>query len=465
MSAQILFFGDAPFVRMDDGYQEHPGQGEVVFPAPAQPTPATSAAAAAVERVARGEGRELASPKLRFRIDEWHAAARFAGEPPARQWLLAGVAPLGTVGLLCSMGGVGKSYAALELGFRVACGSRPGDLPIFGGPVERHGAVVFLTAENDEAEVHRRLHALDPDGVRRRGGRLFVVPLPSAGGPFPLVRQDRDGVALTPEFVELAAQLQEIPDLSLIVFDPLQTFAHGDINADPAVPQILLSALAQLAAQTAATVIVAHHMRKPSGRTDSSPAEAREAIRGSTAIVDGVRWAVAIWPAPGDVAKDVLRQLGRSTGEAEAVYCCAVVKKNADQSGAVRLLVRDTRIGLLKDVTGLVTPSGAWSIIQLDQLKAVIAAKAKAGFPFTLAWPLPSPGACASTSSPAPRPARAGGQRGHSSLSQPFPGTAHSCGNATDRERLKPMWRLEKVVPGDGPFPAVPGALGNGVSA
>jgi hypothetical protein len=46
------------------------------------------------------------------------------------------------------------------------------------------------------------------------------------------------------------------------VLDPLQTFVHADINADPMAAALTMSLLNMVAAETGATVLASHHVRK-----------------------------------------------------------------------------------------------------------------------------------------------------------------------------------------------------------
>lgn len=79
-------------------------------------------------------------------------ASELAGLPvPPREWHVAGLIPAGTVTLLSGDGGTGKSLIALQLGVATAAGA-----PWLGREV-RQGRALYLSAEDDRDELHRRL--------------------------------------------------------------------------------------------------------------------------------------------------------------------------------------------------------------------------------------------------------------------------------------------------------------------
>jgi hypothetical protein len=333
---------------------------------------------------------EAPAPALPFNITDW-AAKRFKkGEARGYKWLVEGVIPLGTAGMLAALGGVGKGLLTLDLAVKVACPVHPsgGILDIsscaFGGPVRNHGAAVIFTAEDDQDEMHRRLDRLDPDCRRDApDARLFIVPLPNAGGPMPFVGTGRNGPHTTPLWDATRQQLLAIQDLRLIVFDPLASFVHADINADPAVGAFVTGLFASLATETGAAVMVCHHMTKGSSKTDViTPETARDMVRGSSALVDGLRWVYAMWSAAEDEGKRVCRKL--SVDWTRKTVCKgSVVKSNAPADETVRTFVRAPVSGLLVDRTAELRGSQ----LDLDEVSIqIIAAIKKAsedGMPYT----------------------------------------------------------------------------------
>jgi hypothetical protein len=332
----------------------------------------------------RGSARTRAGPpksKLKFNLVDL-AADQWVEEPAPIRWLVRPTIPLGVPGMVVAMGDAGKSGLLLELTLRVATGESQIELPIFGGHVIERGTAVFITAEDNQGNVHRRLHALDAFAKRRCAapGKLLVAALPSLGGSFGLVRQDGRGLARTDEFEAILDQLKALPDLKLVVFDPLQAFVHADVNASPEAAQFFCSALAEVAAVTGATVITAHHMRKPT-TPPKTPEEAREAIRGTTALVDGLRFAYAIWGTEPKDAQRLLKEISRSH-EPNTVFRGAIVKSNEPALREVRTLVRSTGTGVLQDLTERLKVVRKFGDDELAAMVTGIAEQAKAGRPF-----------------------------------------------------------------------------------
>ena len=326
------------------------------------------------------------------RLADWFGGEAYMGDAPEQQWLVDGVLPLGAPCLLVASGGTGKGMLALDLGLRVAGDAEHGidlngdaDDTWLGGEVTSHGSVVILSSEDTQDDIHRRLQSMDADGSRRAAarGRLAIVPLPNTGGPVTLIRSRgfQQGFETTPEFEDLVRQMCRIPDLRLINIDPLAAFVACDINGDPQAGAFTQGVLAQLAERTGATVLVAHHMSKGlSTMKDAGPENARLAIRGTTALVDGVRLAFALWPADARTRKEIEYGIGRPCKPNEA-FCGAVVKANCQADGRVRPLLRGED-GVLRAVR----MDGEYVVPREDQLQMladVIAAKALAGAPFT----------------------------------------------------------------------------------
>lgn len=317
-----------------------------------------------------------------FSIFDW-TADRFKGEPPKVEYLVDGVMPAGVPGMVSAMGDTGKSYAMLELHRRVSFGSSIYDSPIFGGRVTAQGTSVMITSEDDANEVHRRIAALDHREHRfsELGRKMIVVPLPSAGGAQAFWMDDRKkGLQETEHYRRICDQLAEIEDLRLVTFDPLSSFAHLPLNEDPAAGQFVCTSLSRLATETGATVLVAHHMRKTQKPIETL-GDARDSIRGSTALVDGLRLAYAMWPAEEARARKVCKLVGAEFAAGKVVLG-GVVKANGAARRVISTYVRNEH-GLLVDKTALLGSSTPPTGDLIGALVVTIEAAANAGSPFT----------------------------------------------------------------------------------
>ncbi|MCV0396947.1 MAG: AAA family ATPase [Rhizobiaceae bacterium] len=350
-------------------------------------SPAATADGAALASSLLGGRRDLTAandnkPQPALDIFAWKSS-RFVGDPPPVDFFVDGVVPLAVPMLVAAMGDTGKSYLMLETGRRCAFGEGEFASPIFGGSIKRSGTAVFITSEDDQAEVHRRLAALDKRGDRfKLGDKLIVVPLPSAGGAIPFWHERRDrGLEETPQFRKFAEQLAKINDLLFVGIDPLASFAHLAINEDPAAGAFVCASLGRLATETGATVAVAHHMKKTAKAVENL-SDARDAIRGSTAIVDGVRLAYALWPAEAERAKKICRDVGKPYAP-NAVAFGGVVKANG---AAKRILSTYHRndFGLLVDVSARLGGNAPAQDDLRAALVIAVEAAAEAGRPYKL---------------------------------------------------------------------------------
>lgn len=102
-------------------------------------------------------------PAPEGRASQFFPASALAGKPvPAREWTVHGLVPKRTVTLLGGDGGTGKSLLALQLAVAVAAHTE-----WLGKPVQQ-GRAIFLSAEDETDELHRRL-----DDVLRATGRDY----------------------------------------------------------------------------------------------------------------------------------------------------------------------------------------------------------------------------------------------------------------------------------------------------
>lgn len=245
----------------------------------------------------------------------------FEAEAPKRRMIIADFLPLGIVGLLVATGGVGKSMLLYLLALAHAAGS-----DFLGMPMNEVGSVLLLAAEDDEDELHRRglrlVEHLEAGGhVDRRllSERLHVVSRVADDNL--LTRGTAGDVARTELVDRVIATAALIPDLKLIILDPVSRFRGGGANVEEDATAFVV-ALELIRAATGATVLAAVHQDKASLRGSGSLDQS--AVRGSTALVDGVRWVAAMQRCTEEVAP----KLGVRVDDASRYVRLDLVKSN-----------------------------------------------------------------------------------------------------------------------------------------
>jgi RecA-family ATPase len=222
-------------------------------------------------------------------------------EPPAQVWLLKrwhkqrdhGVFPRGRTGLLTATGGVGKTYALIQLALAVASGG-------FWFETFRAveaGHVCLALAEEDVDEARRRIWracnalALSREQRQEIASRIHVLPL--AGVSVALTWSPEKGMIVASAVAsELKAELEARGvDWALIIIDPLSRWASGGIEADNEAATRFCQVVETLATvRGKPAVLLAHHSSKTSAKDGASDA------RGVTGIRDGFRWQASMDP-------------------------------------------------------------------------------------------------------------------------------------------------------------------------
>ena len=272
----------------------------------------------------------------------------FVGKAPEQKFLIGDTIPLGVPCVFAAAGDSGKGMMTLDLAMKVASGASMQSS--FGGLVAEHGDVILITAEDDKDEMHRRISRLDPSKYRESyEHKLRILPLPNLGGVFPIMQKFDNSYLMGEEFSRIYDQMLEMNTLKLIIIDPMASFVHADVNADPAAGAAFMSLLAQMATETGATVMVNHHMAKIRDNDPvTTPEQARNLIRGTSAIVDGVRSAFAVWSVDEGTGKQRCRDL-QIEYTRNGVFDGAVVKSNGPANREIRHFIRNPDTGLLED--------------------------------------------------------------------------------------------------------------------
>lgn len=219
--------------------------------------------------------------------------------PPKQVWLLdryveqrtVGVLPRGRTGLLTATGGLGKTYAAVQLAVAVASGGFWLDTFRVATP----GHVLLALAEEDIDEAQRRLwracNAAELSAEQRRQVAARIDLLPLYGVSVALTYSPAPGVVVASEIATALRERLERRgvDWALIVLDPLSRWAAGGVESDNESATRFAQVLEALRSVPGSpTLLVNHHSSKASTRDGDSDA------RGVTGIRDAFRWQVSL---------------------------------------------------------------------------------------------------------------------------------------------------------------------------
>lgn len=246
----------------------------------------------------------------------------FAQSPQPLDFVLPGL-KRGSVGALISPGGTGKSYWVLQLAVQMALGF-PAQLT---GLETSLGRVMLLSGEDDDDIVAQRLRAIEaavgPAFMYSDAGDNASAQLRNT-----LARSldYRNCVGVHIDLMDagwqsaIVAAAKQV-GVKLIVFDTLSRFHSLDENSAQDMKR-LIAVLEQLARDTGASVLYLHHTSKALALTGLGGAQ--QAARGSSVLVDNVRWAAFL----AVMTEGEARRFGIAPAERELYVRWNVSKQN-----------------------------------------------------------------------------------------------------------------------------------------
>lgn len=193
-------------------------------------------------------------------------------KPERIDYVLPGLVA-GTVGAVISPGGTGKSALALQIAAQVAGGP-----DLLGLGEIQHGSAAYLPGEDPQLVIEHRMFALlehcSPATRQNLADHLLVEPL-----------EQYDVDILDDRWLHAIMRIAE--GRRLLILDTLRMAHSGDENDGGAMKQVV-SRLRMIGAQTGCTVLFLHHTNKAS--MFSGTGSEQQASRGSSVLVDNVRW-------------------------------------------------------------------------------------------------------------------------------------------------------------------------------
>lgn len=219
----------------------------------------------------------------------------FAVLPPPREFVIANFLPKLNVGVIAAPGGTGKGYLTIQMGLSISSG-----VPFLGKfQIPKPGGVLYINAEDDEQEIHRRFLACFHEmtrtlpKTRQKEATEAVIKRfynPNITGKVRL-KLFPDEIGTTKK--ALISLAKSIPDLRFIILDPANRLLAEDFNRVEVVTQFI-QILEEIGTETNATVLLSTHTNKASQIGDRGTKHASTAVLGSQAFVNAARWVMTL---------------------------------------------------------------------------------------------------------------------------------------------------------------------------
>lgn len=211
----------------------------------------------------------------------------FSNVPAPIRFIFPGL-PYGVVGSIISPGGVGKSAFALSLACQIAGGPC-----LTGLPTEEIGKVVYVAGEDPANVIEHRLFAIGEhcNQVERQTIDENLIVIPASAENLDIL-----STKTQEHFLKLAT------GASLLILDTLRVIHSADENDSGAMSNVV-GHLKRIANQTGCSIIFLHHTNKNSMNTGGG--NEQQASRGSSVLVDNIRWQGFLTKMPDDMFKDL----------------------------------------------------------------------------------------------------------------------------------------------------------------
>lgn len=192
----------------------------------------------------------------------------------------------GSVGSIVSPGGTGKSMLALQLVSQLA--GAPDFLRL--GDIKKGRAVYFAAEDPEQALIHRFHNLCSYLNQEQRECLFQNLTIRTVLGKQPNLLDE-----------EWAHHIRSFASESrLIVLDTLRRFHLGDENSSSDMNQVL-NVLDAISTETGCAIVFIHHANK--GSAYQGTGDMQQASRGSSVLVDNIRWQAFLSVMSKDEAK------------------------------------------------------------------------------------------------------------------------------------------------------------------
>ena len=204
--------------------------------------------------------------------------------------------------IIAASGGSGKTYLMIQAAVAAACGNS-----WLHAKALKPMKVLYLAAEEDQNEVTRRFQSvLKSMGIYKDKRLMELVDknlrlFPRVGKDERLINDEENKPTAT--FEKLKFFLEKNPDIKFVILDPAIKYMGCETESDGAKAQNLVDLLWQLSlTKGRPSVVLVHHTRKDgdknivykSNEKDKIPEMNLDVIRGSSGLVNGMRWAMLL---------------------------------------------------------------------------------------------------------------------------------------------------------------------------
>ncbi|MCU1248693.1 MAG: ATPase [Edaphobacter sp.] len=216
------------------------------------------------------------APEMPRRQPMFRDAVDFAAEAPALvEWLVEGVIPKGTNGIICGDPKASKSFHAMDLCMSVACGGE-----WLGMRVPRRARTALVAREDSPSLTQRRINRL-VCGNGRYGLQLSDWMLVNTR------RQLADFKVTTDEHLQQLIDELKVFRVELVVLDVFRSLHDSEENDNTEVQQVL-QRINRIQNECECAVALVHHINKVSSDNIF------KGLRGASAIHGWMEWGIGI---------------------------------------------------------------------------------------------------------------------------------------------------------------------------